>query len=101
MSDPRCTRRRFLIQAAIAAPVLGALATSQAHAAPTKLPVTNAQAKALSYTDNASTVKHPSFKAGSKCSSCQFFTAANGTCSIFPGFTVAAQGWCSAWAKKA
>lgn len=101
MSDHRCTRRGFLIHAASAVPVLGALATSQALAAPPKLPVTHAQAKALAYTETASTVKHASFKAGSKCSNCQFFNAATSACAIFPGFTVAAEGWCSAWAKKA
>lgn len=103
MSDTRCSRRRFLMQAALAAgaaPMLG-LAARDAHAALAKLPVTNAQAKALSYTEDAKTVKHPLYKAASTCSNCQLFTAGTNACAIFPGFAVAPAGWCSAWAKKA
>ena len=45
--------------------------------------------------------KHAAFKPGSSCANCQFFTAATGACTLFPGFAVAPKGWCSAWAKKA
>ena len=103
MTEYRVSRRHFLTQAAIAAtalPLLGALGS--ANAAPlSKLPVTNAQAKALSYTEDASKTTNAAHKAGSNCANCQFFTAATGACALFAGFSVAPAGWCSAWAKKA
>ena len=98
------SRRRFLVRLAASAaalPVLGELVAQPAHAALPKLPVSNAQAKALNYTENASAVKHPLYKAGSTCANCQLFTASNGACAIFAGFAVAPAGWCSGWAKKA
>lgn len=98
------SRRRFL-QAAVAAtalPLLARMAGQPASAAALK-PLTsdNPQAKALGYVDDAGKAKNPAFKPGSLCANCQFFTAASGTCAIFPGYTVAPKGWCSAWAKKA
>ena len=85
MSDSPFSRRRFLLGAAIAA---------------TALPLTNAQAKALGYVEDAAKAP-PARKPGSTCANCQFFTAATGACVLFPGFSVAPAGWCSAWAKKA
>jgi hypothetical protein len=107
--DP--SRRRFLAQSAVtvAAVTLALNATAQ-KAAPAaaklpKLPLDNAQAKALAYTDNAASVKHPSFKAGSHCANCNLYKGAKGDaygpCQIFPQHSVAAKGWCSAWVKKA
>lgn len=104
MNTPSVSRRRFLVTAALvaAAAPLAPLLVGRAEAQALKpLPADNATAKALAYTDDASTVKHPSFKPGSSCANCQFFTAGTGACSLFPGFAVAAKGWCSAWAKKA
>jgi len=104
MSENRVTRRRFLVQAAVAAtalPLLGAMAAPASAAALPKLPLTNAQAKALSYIEDASKTKNAARKPGSTCANCQFFTAATGACTLFAGFSVAPKGWCSAWAKKA
>jgi hypothetical protein len=103
MSEHDSARRRFLVHAAVAAsamPLLAKLASQPALAALPPLPTSNAQAKALSYTEDATTVKNPMFKAGSDCANCQFFTADTGACAIFPGFAVAAKGWCSGWALK-
>ncbi|MGO4549571.1 high-potential iron-sulfur protein [Lysobacter sp. 2RAF19] len=107
--DP--SRRRFLARAVTATAIATlALDATSAPAAPAaaklpKLPPDNAQAKALSYTEDATKVKHPSFKAGSRCDNCNFFKGAkgdaSGPCQIFPQFSVSSQGWCSAWAKKA
>jgi len=103
MTEIMIQRRRFLVQAAVAVstlPVLAGLARQQAHAALPPLPLTNAQAKALNYVEDATKVTNAMFKAGSTCENCQFFTAATGACAIFPGFAVAPKGWCSGWAKK-
>jgi len=104
MTAPVPPRRRFLIQAALATvalPIAMRLIPEAGAAGLTRLPLDNPQAKALGYVEDASTTKHPSYKPGSMCSGCQFFTAATGACSLFAGFSVSPKGWCSAWAKKA
>lgn len=104
MSENTVTRRRFLVQAAVAAtalPLLGSMAGTASAAPLPKLPLTNAQAKALAYIENATKTTNKAFKPGSNCANCQFFTAATGACTLFAGFSVAPKGWCSAWAKKA
>ncbi len=103
MTMPVPSRRRFLIRAAVATAALPLairlIGEARAAGLP-KLPLDNPQAKALGYSEDASTVKHASYKPGSSCSNCQFFTAATGACSLFAGFSVSPKGWCSAWAKK-
>lgn len=94
------SRRRFLVQAVVVAalPVIG---WSSASAAPLpRLSPSSAQAKALSYVEDVKKA-NASYKPGSGCLNCQFFTAANGACALFAGFSVAPKGWCAAWAKKA
>ena len=105
MTDTPNSRRRFLVQAAVAAtalPLVARMASQTARAADLK-PLTDAnpQAKAMHYTDNVATSKDPLHKAGSDCTNCQFFTAATGACAIFAGFKVQPKGWCTAWSKKA
>jgi hypothetical protein len=98
------SRRQFLVAAAVmaaAAPLAPLLVGRAAAQALQPLPSDHATAVALAYTPDAATSKHASYKAGSSCSNCQFFTAANSGCSLFTGFAVAPAGWCSAWAKKA
>lgn len=104
MSSFESSRRRFLIQAAtvVALPFVAAVGAGAVQAQALKrLPLDNPQAKALAYTEDASKAQHSSFKPGSDCSNCQFFTAANEGCTLFAGFSVAPKGWCAAWAKKA
>jgi hypothetical protein len=109
MTESTSSRRRFLGRAALAltAVPLGArfLSTSARAQDVTPLPADNGTAVALAYAEDASKVSHPSFKAGSNCANCQFYTGAadaeRGPCTLFPGFSVAAAGWCTAWAKKA
>lgn len=102
--NPNPSRRRFLVHAALVAgalplaPLFVGAARAQAL---TPLPLTHPTAAALAYTEDASTVKHASYKPGSTCDNCQFFTAANNGCTLFPGHSVAPKGWCTAWAKKA
>lgn len=103
MSRLDASRRRFLVRSAVAAavlPLLGKLANQRASAALPPLPLTNAQAKALNYTEDATKVTAATFKPGSTCENCNFFTAETGACAIFPGFSVAPKGWCSGWALK-
>lgn len=103
MNDQQHNRRRFLLHAATALgalPLLGQLSVRRAHAAAKPLPTSNAQAKALNYAEDAAKVTHSMFKAGSTCENCQFYTADNQGCTIFPGYSVAPKGWCSAWALK-
>ncbi len=111
------SRRRFLtiaVVATAAAPLAlrslsaEAAAPAAAPAAAKPLPkllVTDATAKALGYAEDATKVKHAAFKPGSNCAGCNFFKgakgAASGPCTLFPKNSVAAKGWCSAWAKKA
>jgi hypothetical protein len=104
MSNDPTSRRRFLshvLIAAAAAPLAGGFAGPAFSAPLPKLPLTNAQAKALHYTEDASKATDAAHKPGSICGNCQFFTAGTGACALFPGFSVATKGWCSAWAKKA
>jgi hypothetical protein len=102
MSDPIDRNRRALACAALAAPLAWPLLLRAAEQPP--LPGDNATAVALAYTEDAANAKHPVFKPGSTCANCQFYTgdagAARGPCSLFPGFSVSAEGWCSAWATK-
>lgn len=102
MTEHRNSRRRFLLQAAVAVtalPLLGKLSPAIAAPLP-RLPATNAQAKALGYTEDPKKFG-ATHKPGSNCLNCQFFTQATGACALFPGFSVAPKAWCTAWAKKA
>lgn len=103
------SRRRFLtttLTAAAVAPLAWHAVRAEAAtpAALPKLDANNPTAKALAYSENAATVKHPKHKAGDHCANCNFFKApaaqAYGPCTLFPKNSVAAKGWCSAWAKK-
>lgn len=95
-------RRRFLQLGAIAlaAPFAARLAipTAQAQKLP-RIPVDHPQAKALAYIEDATKTKHPSFKPGSDCLNCKFYTPANEGCTLFPAFSVEPKGWCAAWVK--
>ena len=82
-----------------------------AAAAPASLTVLDEkdpQAMALGYVTDASradTVKFKNHVVGNLCSNCGNFlgsaTDSAAGCKIFPGKSVAAKGWCTAWIKKA
>jgi High potential iron-sulfur protein len=66
------------------------------------------QAMALGYVEDtarADKAKFTTYITGSQCNSCALYQGkagdTKGGCTLFPGKNVAAQGWCSAWAKKA
>lgn len=100
-------RRRFFVGAgsALGAVALASLLPRRARAADLPhLTPDDPTAKALTYTEDASTTKAPTHVAGSACANCNFFqggSAAYGPCQLFPGKAVNAKGWCAGYAKKA
>ncbi len=60
-------------------------------------------ARALSYTEDASTTTAATHAPGFACANCNFFqgdTGAFGACQLFQGKAVSAKGWCSGYTKK-
>lgn len=106
--DQNLSRRRFLwhtAAVAVAAPLGMRLLATPAHAQELPpLSVDHVMAVALAYAEDASSVTHASFKPGSSCANCHFYTGKageeRGPCTLFPNVSVAAKGWCSAWAPK-
>jgi hypothetical protein len=108
MNDHMMTRRGFVVAAGVALPV-AAIFASRAAAADANLPkldVNDPVAKALMYTEDATKVdksKAPNYKPGQVCDNCIQYkpgVGGYGPCTAFPGKSVAAKGWCSAWVKK-
>jgi hypothetical protein len=113
-SKPDSSRRAFLAGAtvAVAVTIAGGLKAHPARAAGEKLPHltdANAMAKALGYTVNHNSIsqsKYPTYKAGDDCAGCRFFRGTPGEksgyagCEIFPGYSVAAQGWCQSFSAS-
>ena len=107
MQDTTQGRRRFircvLLGSTIPLIPLSLPGSAQAADLP-PLPADNATGKALNYVESIEGLTHPAFKAGSNCANCSFIQAADSAgrhpCTLFPGFSVAANGWCSAWAAK-
>lgn len=63
----------------------------------------DAQAVALGYKHDATTVSNARYEAGQKCQNCVLYTGGDapwGPCSIFPGKQVNANGWCSTYAPR-
>lgn len=93
-------RRKFVtfLSAGAAVVPLGALVSSlPSHAADPLVDPSSAQAKALQYVP-VSTVD------GQLCSNCALYSGEDGAemggCPLFPGATVAADGWCSAYVPQ-
>ena len=105
MRDNHLSRRRFLLNMAVAAPA-GSLIVSQAAMAEElpKLALTDPLAVGLQYVEDAATSTSPAFVAGSNCANCLQIQGNDGDafrpCAIVPGKSVAAAGWCSAWVAK-
>ena len=100
------SRRQFLHGLALAAGGIPMLRAVDAGAAATPhLSPDDATAKSLGYTEDASKVSDPAFKAGSKCKGCAQYQAAQESggyapCTIFQGKSVNANGWCKAFVAK-
>ena len=103
---PDNSRRRFIKLTAIglaAAPFANALLSGTAGAADA---VTEAdpQASALGYKEDAAKAEKRT-DATAQCANCGLYTGkagdATGPCAIFQNKLVTANGWCTAWVKKA
>lgn len=105
-------RRAFIIHSLVGSAALAVATFSGAADAPKvadspKVLETDANAIGLGYKDDATKadkVKFPKYAAGQQCSNCQLYQGAatgRGNCALFAGKSVAAGGWCSAYAKKA
>ena len=110
MSDsllPRRTVLKSALAALAAIPVVSAVGTAEAAAMP-KVDPNDPVAKSLGYVSDTTKVDdkaRPTHKAEQKCSNCVQYQGkpgdAAGGCNIFPGKSVDANAWCTAWAKKA
>ena len=99
-------RRHFIITLVPA--TLALSATTQALAQPAQVDENDAAAKALGYKHDASKVdaaKYSTYTKGKVCSGCALYAGKAGeplaACPIFGGKLVNANGWCTAWVKKA
>ena len=102
---PDNSRRRFIKLTAIglvATPFANALLNGTARAAD-MVGETDPQATALGYKADATKAEKRT-DATATCANCNFYSGkageASGPCALFQGKLVAANGWCTAWAKK-
>ena len=100
------TARRHFIVTAMAVGATGAAAPAWAQ--PAKVDENDATATAIGYKHDATKVdaaKYPMAGKGKVCSGCQLYLGktgeAWGACPIVGGKLVSANGWCTAWVKKA
>lgn len=102
-------RRRFL-KLCGAACLASGFAGNRAWAQAEKLGEDDPTAVALGYKHDAGAVdanQYPAKKPDQNCQNCALFANASdpeakwAPCAIFSNKLVAAEGWCSAWAKKA
>ena len=112
MSKPVSTehRRQFLkfaVIGAVAAPLALRMIAQPAFSADLPpLELDNPTAKALGYVEDHTKVdakKHPTYKPDQNCANCKFYGggAARGPCTLFPGKSVSAKGWCASHLAKA
>jgi hypothetical protein len=103
MTEPPNPKRRSLVKRLAIGVSLAPLAALNARAADVAdLPALaegDPAAAAVQYVEDAS--RATSARAGANCASCSAYTGANGDrlgiCALFPGKSVRAAGWCSAW----
>ena len=103
----KINRRTFAIQSVLG--TAGLAAADLTHAQAAMLLETNPQASTLGYKADASKIesaRFPKYAPGQKCAQCRLFRAreadaAVGSCAIYPGKLVSAEGWCNAFVKMA
>ena len=117
MKNPSMDRRNFVRFAGLGTLGLVALASNAQAAAPPaaapaadlpKLELDNPTAKALGYVEDTKSVdvaKYKTHTVEQKCSNCLFIRGdapkKYRPCTLFPGKSVASEGWCVSWAKLA
>jgi High potential iron-sulfur protein len=103
--------RRAMVKCGLIAgtlvPTLALIGTAARAAELPPLDPSDPTAKALDFTADATKVDSsaaPTYKAGAKCSTCAQFLGkprdASAPCTIFPGHSVPAGGWCKVWQSK-
>ncbi len=105
----KIARRTFIQLSAVAAAGCFIQPGREARASDLpKLAVDDPMAKAMKYTEDASSVDPASRNNPApeqNCANCALIQGNDGDewrpCQIFPGKSVAAAGWCSVWAPKA
>jgi hypothetical protein len=106
---PRAISRRHLMQKVLAAgaliPALNCLAIGSQAANLAPLDTKDSAASALGFvTDSASAGSNPQYKKGQHCGSCAHYLGqvsdAMAGCSIYPGRSVPANGWCAGWSQR-
>lgn len=101
------TRRVFFMQIAAGTSIVAAT-HAMAQAAAPMVNETDPAAAGLGYAADSTKVdvkKYPKHAKEQMCNGCQLYAGkpkeTAGPCPLFAGKQVAAQGWCSAWVKKA
>ncbi|OLL31850.1 High potential iron-sulfur protein [Burkholderia sp. SRS-W-2-2016] len=102
----KTSRRHFLLLGAGVGSSLVFSRAAFAAGAPATLSVSDPQAQAVGYVEDASKVdkaKFPNFAAGQSCANCSLFQGSAsdpyGGCTLFGDKQVAARGWCSAYSN--
>lgn len=100
------TRRDFIAKVVVLGAALGAAGSATAQTLP-ELSESDATASALGYkadTTKVDKAKYPNHKDEQVCSNCNLVQGKDGDalrpCAIFPGKSVAANGWCAAYVPK-
>lgn len=110
MDHSKLSRRKFLSHAVVAVPVTAITLrqTAQAQDLP-QVALDDPTAQALLYVHDAANVDTSNplaarFEEGQNCANCVQIQGEEGAewrpCNLFPGKSVNAAGWCSAWAAK-
>lgn len=110
MDHSKLSRRRFISNVAVAVPVTAITFRQAAHAQdlpPVELD--DPTARALLYVHDAANVDTSNalaarYEAGQTCANCVQIQGEEGAewrpCALFPGKSVNAAGWCTAWVAK-
>jgi hypothetical protein len=107
----RTISRRAILKGGLIAgtlvPALGLMSNGIAASAMPPLDTKDPTASALGYVEDTTKVDdkaNPTHKSDQRCDNCAQFKAnageSRGACNIFPGKTVANNGWCKTWSKK-
>jgi hypothetical protein len=107
----RTISRRAILKGGLIAgtlvPAFGLMGEGIAAPALPPLDAKDPTANALGYVEDTTKVDNaanPTHKADQRCATCAQFVAqagaSRGACNIFPGKTVANNGWCKTWSKK-